>query len=60
MEGTGTPSLCPGRGVPPAAPGVRDPVADLLHEDLLIRDLVKKNLKDAAVPEVLIERYANR
>ena len=33
---------------------------DLLHEDLLIRDLVKKNLKDAAVPEVLIERYANR
>lgn len=33
---------------------------DLLHEDLLIRGLVKKSLKDAAVPEVLIERYANR
>ncbi|MBU1692555.1 MAG: 30S ribosomal protein S3 [Verrucomicrobia bacterium] len=33
---------------------------DLLHEDLLIRELVKKKLKDAAVPEVLIERYANR
>lgn len=33
---------------------------ELLHEDLLIRDLVKKRLKDAAVPEVLIERYANR
>lgn len=33
---------------------------NLLHEDLLIRDLVKKRLKDAAVPEVIIERYANR
>jgi hypothetical protein len=33
---------------------------DLLHEDLKIRDLVKARLKDAAVPEVLIERYANR
>lgn len=32
----------------------------LLHEDLKIRDLVKQRLKDAAVPEVLIERYANR
>jgi len=32
----------------------------LLHEDLRIRDLVKKRLKDAAVPEVIIERYANR
>lgn len=32
----------------------------LLHEDLQIRQLVKDRLKDAAVPEVLIERYANR
>lgn len=32
----------------------------LLHEDIMIRDMVKKRLKDAAVPEVLIERYANR
>jgi small subunit ribosomal protein S3 len=32
----------------------------LLHEDLKIRDLVKQRLKDAAVPEVIIERYANR
>jgi len=32
----------------------------LLHEDLRIRDLVKLRLKDAAVPEVVIERYANR
>lgn len=33
---------------------------DLLHEDIKIRDLVRKRLKDAAVPEVIIERYANR
>lgn len=33
---------------------------DMLHEDIRIRDLVKKRLKDAAVPEVIIERYANR
>jgi small subunit ribosomal protein S3 len=33
---------------------------NLLHEDLKIRDLVKQRLKDAAVPEVIIERYANR
>jgi small subunit ribosomal protein S3 len=33
---------------------------DLLHEDCQIRDLVKKRLKEAAVPEVIIERYANR
>ncbi len=33
---------------------------DLLHEDLKIRKLVKSRLKDAAVPEVIIERYANR
>jgi len=30
------------------------------HEDLKIRDLVKKRLEGAAVPDVLIERYANR
>ena len=35
-------------------------IGDLLHEDLLIRDTVKKRLKDAAVPDVRIERYANR
>ncbi|MDD4736300.1 MAG: 30S ribosomal protein S3 [Kiritimatiellae bacterium] len=33
---------------------------NLLHEDLLIRKVVLNRLKDAAVPEVLIERYANR
>ena len=33
---------------------------NLLHEDLMIRELVKNRLKDAAVPEVIIERYANR
>ena len=32
----------------------------MLHEDIKIRDLVKKRLKEAAVPEVIIERYANR
>lgn len=32
----------------------------LLQEDIKIRELVKKRLKEAAVPEVLIERYANR
>jgi small subunit ribosomal protein S3 len=32
----------------------------LLQEDILIRDMVKKRLKEAAVPEVIIERYANR
>ena len=37
-----------------------DNYADLLHEDLKIRDLVKKRLKDASVSEVIIERYANR
>ena len=35
-------------------------IGDLLHEDLLIRDTVKQRLRDAAVPEVRIERYANR
>ena len=33
---------------------------NLLHEDILIRDMVKSRLKEAAVPEVIIERYANR
>jgi len=33
---------------------------NLLHEDLKIRSMVKERLKDAAVPEVLIERYASR
>lgn len=33
---------------------------NLLHEDLRIRNLVKTRLRDAAVPDVLIERYANR
>lgn len=32
----------------------------LLQEDIKIRELVKQRLKDAAVPEVIIERYANR
>lgn len=32
----------------------------LLIEDLKIRDLVRKRLEHASVPEVLIERYANR
>ncbi len=32
----------------------------LLHEDLMIREMVKSRLKDAAMPEVIIERYANR
>jgi small subunit ribosomal protein S3 len=30
------------------------------HEDLIIRDLVKKRLENAAVPDVFLERYANR
>lgn len=33
---------------------------EFVQEDILIRDMVMKRLKDAAVPEVLIERYANR
>ncbi|MCZ7592600.1 MAG: 30S ribosomal protein S3 [Kiritimatiellae bacterium] len=32
----------------------------LLQEDTKIRDVVKQRLKEAAVPEILIERYANR
>lgn len=34
--------------------------ADLLHEDIKIRDFVKSRLKDAAVSRVEIERAANR
>lgn len=33
---------------------------DLFHEDLKIRDLIKQRLQNGAVPDVLIERYANR
>ena len=32
----------------------------LLNEDMLIRDTVKKRLENAAVADVVIERYANR
>lgn len=32
----------------------------LLQEDIRIREQVKKRLKEAAVPEIIIERYANR
>lgn len=34
--------------------------ADLLHEDIKIREYLKKRLKDAAVPSIEIERAANR
>ena len=34
--------------------------ADLLHEDLKIREYIENNLKDAAVSKVEIERAANR
>ena len=33
---------------------------NLLHEDLLIRDFVKKQLMQAAVSRITIERFANR
>ena len=33
---------------------------DLLHEDIKIRELVKSRLREAAVPDLRIERYANR
>lgn len=32
----------------------------LLNEDLMIREYVKRNLENAAVSEVIVERYANR
>ncbi len=34
--------------------------ADFFHEDLEIRSMVKKTLENAAVSDVLIERYANK
>lgn len=34
--------------------------ADLLHEDLMIREFVKKQLMQAAVSRITIERFANR
>ena len=33
---------------------------DMLHEDIVIRDMVAKRLKEAAVSDILIERYAQR
>jgi small subunit ribosomal protein S3 len=33
---------------------------DLLNEDLVIRDLVRARLKDAALADIIIERYAER
>ncbi len=33
---------------------------DLLNEDLLIRDMVRTRLKDAAIADIIIERYAQR
>ena len=38
----------------------KDTFGNFFHEDLLIRDRVKKRMENAAVPDVLIERYANR
>ena len=34
--------------------------ADLLQEDIRIREVVKGRLKDAGLSDVFIERYANR
>lgn len=34
--------------------------ADYLHEDLKIREMIKQRLQNGAIPEVYIERYANR
>lgn len=33
---------------------------DCLHEDIKIRKIVRQRLENAAVPDVMIERYANR
>ena len=33
---------------------------DLFHEDLKIREIIKQRLQNGAVPDVMIERYANR
>jgi small subunit ribosomal protein S3 len=38
----------------------RSEIGGLLHEDLQIRTIVKNRLRDAAVPSIQIERYANR
>lgn len=38
----------------------RKEFGDLLNEDLAIRDMVRATLKDAAVADVVIERYAQR
>ena len=35
-------------------------IGALLHEDMKIRNIVKNRLRDAAVPAIHIERYANR
>ena len=35
-------------------------IGGLLHEDAKIRNIVKNRLRDAAVPGIHIERYANR
>lgn len=40
--------------------GSKQEFGDLLHEDLEIRKLVQTRLENAAVSDVLIERYANR
>ncbi len=34
--------------------------ADLLHEDIKIREYIEKRLKDASVSKIEIERAANR
>lgn len=39
---------------------VKRQYADYFHEDLKIRDIIKKKLQNGAVSEVLTERYANR
>ena len=38
----------------------RKEFGNLLNEDLLIRDMVREKLKDAAVADIVIERYAQR
>lgn len=38
----------------------RKEFGDLLNEDIVIRDMVREKLKDAAVADIIIERYAQR
>ena len=38
----------------------RKEFGNLLNEDLMIRDMVREKLKDAAVADIVIERYAQR